>query len=66
MANNKKAKKMDRASRLDLIRKRHQELILSRRKSLEEDFDAEFDSLLDEDLEVDRLELSELAEVERL
>lgn len=48
--------------RLEMIRNRHRALILEPRKSLEQDFDAEFDTDLDELHDEEQVEIAQIAE----
>ena len=52
-------------SRLELIRKRHRELILKPRQSIVADFNDEFGNPFEEILEGEAVELAEAVDVER-
>jgi len=54
------------AARLELIRKRHRELILETRAMIAAELDGEFDDPFEEMAEADELQLVEAAEMGRL
>jgi hypothetical protein len=54
------------AARLELIRKRHQALILDPRKEIAADLDVETDHPLEDLMQEERLDFAEMIEVESL